>query len=348
MRAITLSPGVANSVRLEDRPDAVPQPGMLLVRAIAMGICGTDREMIAGDYGSAPAGETTLILGHESLGEVVDAPPNSGFSAGDHVVGIVRRPDPVPCSSCAVGQWDMCQNGRYTERGIKELHGYSSELWTIEPEFAVRVDKALKLLGVLLEPASVLAKAWQHIERIGQRAAWNPSRVLVTGAGPIGLLAAMMGVQRGYDVRVLDRVTTGPKPELVKGLGAAYFSSHIEEAGADADIVLECTGAAQLVFDAMTRTAPSGIVCLTGVSSGGRKLGVDLGALNRSMVLENDVVFGTVNANREHYELAAKALDSADPNWLARLITRRIPLDQWSSAFTRQDDDVKTIIDFTM
>jgi threonine dehydrogenase-like Zn-dependent dehydrogenase len=347
MHALTLTPGAADSVRVEEYPDPTPSADRLLVRALALGICGTDREMIAGQYGQAPPGEKRLILGHESLGEVLAAPPESGFAAGDLVVGIVRRPDPVPCPSCAVGQWDMCRNGRYTERGIKQLHGYGSELWTVEPGFAVKVEPSLGTLGVLLEPASVVAKAWQQIERIGARAAWTPRKVLVTGAGPIGLLAALMGVQRGYQVHVLDRVTSGPKPALVADLGATYHHEDVAQAGADADIVLECTGAAQLVFDVMTRTAPAGIVCLTGVSSGGRKLAVDLGALNRTMVLENDVVFGSVNANREHYHLAATALAKADRAWLSRLITRRLALHDWPSALDRIDGDVKTIIDFS-
>jgi threonine dehydrogenase-like Zn-dependent dehydrogenase len=347
MRAITVTPGVSNSVEVEEFPDPTPSADRLLVRALALGICGTDREIIAGQYGEAPPGEGRLILGHESLGEVLDAPAESGFAPGELVVGIVRRPDPVPCSSCAAGQWDMCRNGRYTERGIKQLHGYGSELWAVEPSFAVKVDQALGVLGVMLEPASVVAKAWQHIERIGARAAWNPHKVLVTGAGPIGLLAALMGVQRGYEVHVLDRVNTGPKPELVADLGATYHTGDVSRAGADADIVLECTGVAQLVFDVMTRTAPAGVVCLTGVSSGGRKLEVDLGTLNRGMVLENDVVFGSVNANREHYQLAAAALAKTDRLWLSRLITRRVGLQDWQTAFDHVDGDVKTVIDFS-
>src|SRR5579872_2029330 len=193
MRALTVAPGRKGSIQLEDRPDLEPPPGCALVEAVALGLCGTDRDIVAGDYGWAPAGEERLILGHESLGRVVEAPPGSDLRPGDLVVGIVRRPDPVPCPACAVGEWDMCRNGRYTERGIKERHGYGAERWAIEPDFAVKVDPRLGLLGVLLEPTSVVAKAWDHILRIGRRTrAWTPGRVLVTGAGPVGLLAAML------------------------------------------------------------------------------------------------------------------------------------------------------------
>jgi len=156
-------------------------------------VCGTDREIISGSYGWAPPGQQRLVLGHESLGEIKAAPAESGLAPGDLIVGIVRRPDPVPCPACAMGEWDMCRNGRYTERGIKERHGYGVERFRIEPEFAVKIDPTLGLLGVLLEPANIIAKAWDHIERIGRRAqVWTPKTLLVTGAGPVGLLAGLM------------------------------------------------------------------------------------------------------------------------------------------------------------
>ena len=168
-----------------------------------------------------------LILGHESLGRVVEA--HDGFAKGDHVVGIVRHPDPVPCPACASGQWDMCRNGLYTEHGIKGLNGFGAERWRIAPEFAVKVDPALGILGVLLEPTSVVAKAWDHIDRVWRLDA-PPHRALITGAGPIGLLAALIGVQRGCDVHVYDRNENGPKPALVKELGGTYHSGDLDDA----------------------------------------------------------------------------------------------------------------------
>ncbi|HRX86341.1 MAG TPA: glucose 1-dehydrogenase [Phycisphaerae bacterium] len=348
MRALTVVPQQKDSARVDDVPAPKPEAGAVLIETLAIGICGTDHEIVSGGYGEAPPGEERLILGHESLGRVLEAPANCGLSAGDLAVGIVRHPDPVPCPNCAAGEWDMCRNGQYTEHGIKGLHGFCTEQYRIEPEFAVRVDAGLERVGVLLEPASVVAKAWEHIERIGGRAVWSPRRLLVTGAGPIGLLAAMMGVQRGLDTHVLDRVTDGLKPQLVRDLGATYHSGSIEEAAQDADIVIECTGVGQLALDAIHNTAHDGITCLTGISSGGRPLQVDARALNREIVLENDVVFGSVNANRRHYEKAAKALAQADEGWLARLITRRVPLDRWAEALAKRGDDVKTVIDLTL
>src|SRR3954470_9910194 len=216
MRAVTIAPRQPGSLKLEEVSAPRVAPGTLLVKTMAVGVCGTDRELIDGHYGEAPPGESRLVLGHESLGRVLEAPAGGDFSAGDLVVGIVRHPDPVPCGHCAVGEWDMCSNGRYTERGIKQAHGFCSEVFTVEPSRAVRVEKKLGLAAVLLEPASILAKAWQHIERIGQRARWQPRRVLVIGAGPVGLMAALMGVQRGLEVHVQDHNETGPKPALVR------------------------------------------------------------------------------------------------------------------------------------
>ncbi|WP_437597851.1 glucose 1-dehydrogenase [Sorangium sp. So ce590] len=346
MRAITVEPGKPRSGLLEDIPEPPVEHGPVLVKTLAIGVCGTDVEIVNGGYGWAPPGKTRLVIGHESLGEVLEAPPDSGLDRGDWVVGIVRRPDPVPCASCAKGEWDMCRNGRYTERGIKAIDGYASERYRIEPEFAVVIDKKLGERGVLLEPASVVAKAWDQIERISARTSWKPRSVLVTGAGPIGLLAALLGVERGLEVRVLDRVTEGPKPGLVRELGAAYHASSVQEAGAGVDMVIECTGVGKLIYDAMQIVAPVGLVCLAGVSSGGRTLPVDVQGLNREMVLENTVVFGTVNANRRHYEAAAASLARADQGWLDRLITRRVPLDRWAEALVRQPADVKPIVTF--
>jgi threonine dehydrogenase-like Zn-dependent dehydrogenase len=158
----------------------------------------------------------------------------------------------------------------------------------------------------------------------------------------------MMGVQRGLDVHVLDLVTDGPKPSLIRDLGATYHSESVGEACYAPDIVLECTGVGQLVLDVMQNTAPNGIICLTGISSGGRLLELNPTALNRAMVLENEVVFGTVNANRSHYEAAADALARADLSWLERLITRRVPLRQWNEVLSRQPNDVKVVVDLTL
>jgi threonine dehydrogenase-like Zn-dependent dehydrogenase len=194
------SPG---SSRLEDIPDPPIHNGSLLVEAIAAGVCGTEIEIAQGKYGWAPPGKSRLVLGHESLGRVLDPGVASELKKGDLVIGIVRRPDPVPCPNCALGEWDMCRNGEYTERGIKQIDGFMSDRWRIEPDYAIKSDLTLGILGVLLEPTTVVAKAWEHVLAVGRRATWEPKTVLVTGAGPIGLLSALLAKELGFHVHVL-------------------------------------------------------------------------------------------------------------------------------------------------
>jgi len=345
MRALSVKPLTPGSAELSDIPEPDPAEGPVLVEAIAVGVDGTDQEIIDGAYGWAPPDRDRLVLGHESLGRVLDAPDGSGLRAGDLVIGIVRHPDPVPCENCAAGEWDMCRNGMYTEHGIKERDGFIRERYRLLPDMAVKADPALGDLAVLVEPTSVVAKAWDHVDRIGARAVFQPRRVLVTGGGPIGLLGAMIGVQKGLEVHVLDRVTEGPKPALVKDLGAAYHPD-LEETDVMFDAVIECTGVGPLVFHAIEHTAPGGVICLTGIASSDRKVPLDAAAINKEMVLNNTVLFGSVNAGRRHYEQAERALAAAERGWLERLVTRWAPLDRWAEALERRPDDVKTVISF--
>lgn len=201
---------------------------------------------------------------------------------------------------------------------------------------------------MLLEPATVVAKAWDHIEKIGRRSTWAPRTVLITGAGPIGLLAALLSVQRGYDTHVVDLVTEGRKPAMVRRLGARYaHSGALSQTATEADVILECTGHAEMLLEARGAVVRHRIVCLTGVSSAGAESVIDPGLLNRNMVMHNSVLFGSVNANRQHYEQAARALAEADGAWLTDLITRRVRLSDWDQAYARERDDIKTVLDFT-
>jgi threonine dehydrogenase-like Zn-dependent dehydrogenase len=328
-------------------PDPPAADGSLLVRARQLGLCGTDFELIAGHYGWPPDHSHHLILGHESLGEVEQAPADSDFVPGDWVIGIVRRPDPEPCPACAAGEWDMCRNGRYTERGIKQKHGFGAERWRIEPEYAIKVEPGLRDVAILVEPASVLAKAWEHIEHIAKRAYWRPRSLLVTGAGPIGLFAALMGHQRGLDVHVLDQMSDGPKPQLVQALGGKYYSGSVQQLGFSPDIVIECSGAAEVIRDSLLALANGGIFCMVGSSSHPQNEMLNVIQLNRRLVLGNAVVFGVVNANRRHYEQAAEVVRRAERSWLQGVITRREPLTSWRSAFQRRPGDVKVVLDFS-
>ncbi len=345
MRAMTVVPGRPDSATVSEVEQPPTTDGDVLVEGLLAGICGTDGEVVYDGYGEPPAGAERIVLCHESLGRVLEAPADSGLTSGDLVAGIVRRPDPVPCPCCARDEWDFCRNGRYSERGIKGLHGYGAQTWRVDPKFAVRVDAGLGDLGVLVEPASVVAKAWEQIERIGGRACFAARRVLVTGAGPIGLLAALLAVQRGYEVHVLDKVTEGPKPQLVADLGASYHHGSVDDLGFEPDIVVECTGVGSLVFDIADSCAPNAIICLAGISSGHRDLPTNLDEINKTLVLENAVLFGSVNAARRNYEQAAVALARADQAWLGRLLTRRMPLERWPEALRKEPNDVKVIVD---
>jgi glucose 1-dehydrogenase len=347
MKAITVEPKKPDTARWEEVEEPDARQGSILVETIAVGVCGTDVEIIEGKYGWPPPGKARLILGHESLGRVLEADSAGSLKKGDLVVGIVRRPDPVPCPNCAVGEWDMCRNDQYTERGIKQIDGFMSERWRIEPEYAMKVDSSLGLLGVLLEPTTVVTKAWEQVDAIGRRAFWNPRTVLVTGAGPIGLLAALLGMQRGLDVHVLDRVDSGIKPDLVRALGASYHAGTVAGVGFRPDIIIECTGAGPVISDSIQEIGNGGIICLTGIGSGDRRTGAATGDIAAEVVLRNNVVVGSVNANRRHWYKAGEALARADRAWLGRLITRRERPENFANALLRRDDDIKVVVQFT-
>jgi threonine dehydrogenase-like Zn-dependent dehydrogenase len=327
----------------------VPLPdagsGCLLVKGRAVGICGTDIEIIEGGYGEAPPGQDRLILGHESLGEVVEAPRGSGFRPGDLVAGVVRRPDPQPCDHCALGQWDMCRNDLYTECGIKQRDGYACEAYRLDPEYAVRIDPALGELGVLLEPTSVVAKACLHAMHILRRTEVPIRTALITGAGPIGLLAALVARQAGLETYVVDIVETGPKPDLVRDLGAHYHAGSATDLQISPEVVIECTGIGTVLRAAGKVAAAGGVIALTGISAAPSAHEVDVNAFNKHMVLSNKVLFGSVNAGRSHYEAAAQVLARADPAWLDRIISRRVPAERWDEVLERRPDDVKVVLE---
>lgn len=348
MKAITVEPKKAGTARYMEMPEPDMRDGSILVEAIAVGVCGTDVEIMEGKYGWAPPGQKHLILGHESLGRVIDPGTSTGFKKGDLVVGIVRRPDPVPCPNCAVGEWDMCRNGLYTERGIKEIHGYMSERWRIEPEYAVKIDPSLGMLGVLLEPTTVVTKAMEQIGMIGRRSYWQPRTILVTGAGPIGLLAALsLKIWGIEEVHVLDRMESGAKPDLVRELGAIYHSGNVTDLDFEPDAIIECTGVGAVIAGCIKKIGSSGIICLTGVGQGGVVGTGVLADVAAAAVLRNNVIVGSVNANKRQWYRAGLTLAKADRAWLAKLITRREKPENFMKAVERNPDDIKVVIQFS-
>ncbi|MEV0085482.1 glucose 1-dehydrogenase [Saccharopolyspora sp. NPDC050642] len=345
MKAATVVPGKPELSAVTELPDPVPEPGELLVRGLLVGFCRIDRDVTEHAHGALPPGQDRMVLFHESVGQAVHAPAISGFQDGDYVVGVVRRPDPEPCEACAAGQWDFCLNGEYTERGIRGLDGFGAQLWTVEPQFAIKVSPGLGALGVLTEPASVVAKAWEQVDMIGRRAYFAPHRALVTRAGPIGLLAALLGVQRGLEVHVLDQVAEGTRPDLVRALGATYHTS-LDDLRCEPDVVIETTGSGRLVFEVLQHTARNAITVLTGLAGHHRTMPFPAeAAIGNELMLDNDVVVSSVNANLRHYKQAVQALAAADRNWLESLISRRIPLRHWTDVFDTGPDEVKVVVD---
>jgi threonine dehydrogenase-like Zn-dependent dehydrogenase len=342
MRAMTVVPGKADSAAVTEVAEPPESDGSVLVEGVLAGICATDLEIVSGGF--ERDGSTRMVLGHESLGRVIEAPAGSGLNPGDLVAGIVRRPDPEPCPACARGEFDFCRNGLYTERGIKGLDGYGSERWRVDPYYAVPVPPELGRLGVLVEPASILTKAWDQVDQVGARSWYAPKHVLVTGAGPIGLLAALIAAQRGYAVHVLDRSDQGPKPQLVRDLGGEFLTD-LADLSVAPDVVIEATGAGQVVVACAELLPPAGVLCLTGISPSPHAIDVQVDALTRQLVIRNAALVGSVNAAKRHYAGAVDVLLAADRSWLDRLITRTVPLAEWPAGLAKEPDDIKVVVD---
>jgi len=181
---------------------------------------------------------------------------------------------------------------------------------------------------------------------VGQRTFWEPKTALVTGAGPIGLLAALRLSVRDLQVHVLDRAETGPKPELVRSLGAMYHTGSVLDLDFAPDIIVECTGVGAVIGDSIQKVKSGGIVCLTGVGAGGAA-GRTTADSAAAVVLKNNVIVGSVNANKRHWYRAGQNLARSDREWLSRLLTRREKPENFINALERQPDDVKIIIQFS-
>lgn len=340
MRALVWeADGDKGRLSLGDVPEPPPEDGEILVEAIALGICATDRHLIRRPPRS-PHRRDWLVLGHESLGRVLQAPEGSGFAPGDLLAGIVRRPDPVPCRSCALGEPDRCENGRYTERGIIGRDGFGSDRFRIEVANAVRLERSLGVLGVLMEPTSIVAKGWERVDRLVERR----ERALVLGAGPIGMLAALLGAQRGYALDVVDRVPEGDKPRQVAALGGTYHTSTASLPGGY-DVVVDCTGA--LLGEAIRQSAPGGVTCLVSGGADHSQPPIELPELAHQLVGRTKAIVGTVNANRRHFEAAHRALCQADPEWLAGLLGLSVPAEDWARAFDAGPEIIKAVIRFS-
>jgi threonine dehydrogenase-like Zn-dependent dehydrogenase len=357
MRAVTVVPGKAHSLAVrDDVPDPDPRRGDAVVRVLETGVCGTDAEIDAALFGEAPPDSPYLILGHENLGRVERAPEGSGLAAGDLVVATVRRPCPELCRSCLEGQQDMCLTGNYLERGIKGLHGYMCERYAESPRYLIPVPAHLRAVAVLVEPLSFIEKGVEQALRFQQRLEWNPRQAVVLGAGPVGLLAAMTLRLRGFDVTVASRgPTDSPAARLVQEAGMRYVSTRetkvesLAQVVGEIDVMVEATGAAEMILPAIRATGLGGVCVLASVTGGESKVTFDVAAWNQDMVLGNRVVFGTVNASRRHFEAGVRDLATAEerfPGWLERIITRRLPMTEAKTAFAKGKGDIKSVLRF--
>src|ERR1044071_6938131 len=339
MKTIAVTPGVPGSVRLVEMPapevsDVAGGRGVL-VRVLRVGVDGTDKEINAAEYGAAPEGSDFLVIGHEGFGQVEAVGPNvREVEPGDYVVATVRRPGHGIYD--LIGTNDMTTDSVYYERGINLRHGFLSEYYVDDAEFIVKVPKGLKEVGVLLEPMTVVEKGITQAFEIQRRLrVWKPRRAAVMGAGTIGLLATLVLRLRGVEVVTFGKT---PKPylnsELVEALGATYVTSGelpVAKSGerypGGFDLIFEATGYSPIVFDSMQALAKNGVLVLSSVTGGDRRIEVPADKINLEFVLGNKVMVGTVNANREYFEAGVRDMSQAElqyPGWLARLLTHPV------------------------
>jgi len=344
MKAVAVIPGTPGSMHLRKVPrptlDQVPGGRGVLVRVLRVGVDGTDKEINAAEYGAPPPGDDYLITGHEGFGRVEAVGPNvTELAPGDYVVATVRRPGHSIYD--VIGTNDMTTDDTYYERGINLRHGFLSEYYVDDAEFVVKVPQGLRHVGVLLEPTTVVEKGIAQAYEIQRRLrVWRPKRAAVLGSGTIGLLATMALRLRGLDVTVFGRT---PRPnlnaELVESLGARYLTTQdvplMEGAKRHGpfDLMFEATGFSPIVFEAMQALGKNGVLVLSSVTGGDRKVEVPADAINLQFVLGNKVMVGTVNANREYFESGVKDLAQCEaqfPGWLARLLTHPVKgLENW-------------------
>jgi threonine dehydrogenase-like Zn-dependent dehydrogenase len=353
MRVLTVRPGEPDSLGIEAQPVPQPGAGQALVRMLELGIDGTDNEVIEGGSGKPPAARERMIVGHESFGQVVAVSPEvEGLRVGDLVVATVRRPDPAATQPdlCLTKQLDMCPEGTYLERGIQGEDGYAAEYYVERVEYLIRVPPALRHVAVLTEPTSIALKGIERAWHFQSEFEWRPRKALVTG-GSLALLGAMLLRERGLEVTFIAR--SGPessKAKLVEAMGGRYVQSDKRPlgellAGERFDFIFEGTGVPALVFQSLCMLSANGVLCAAGLPSSSQKLTISADCVGLEMVLGNRIFFGTVNSNRGHFERALEAmerLEKAHPGLLERVITGRLPLENYSAALN--EVDIKNIL----
>jgi threonine dehydrogenase-like Zn-dependent dehydrogenase len=355
MRAIGVSQA-KRSIKLIDHPEPRrTADDEVKIRILEVGVCGTDREICEFKFGEPPAGSEFLVLGHEALGEVVEVGPAvQGLRAGSLVVPMVRLPcsDPA-CQACRAGRQDFCLTDTFPEHGIRRCHGFMAERVVERERYLLPVSPDLREVAVLVEPLTIMDKALKEVEKVQRRLPWSPGmgrRALVLGAGPVGLLGAMAFLLRGCDTTIVARSpATTPNARLAQAIGARYVSSRevpLQDLG-PFDVIYEAAGAPIVAFEALATLAPNGICVLTGVPGAGEIVQFDGGRAMRNLVLQNQVVLGTVNAGRDSFTGAIEMLAQMNRQWpesLRGLITGRHPLEGYAELLLEKPKGIKSIM----
>ena len=356
MKAIVIAPHVADSIHMRDMPDPELARDQVAVKTIRVGLCATDVELERGIYGEAPAGSEFLILGHENFGIVEQVGPQvKDLKTGDFVVATVRRPCGT-CPQCKAGENDMCSSGLYTERGIMRRHGFMAQFYVESPRYLHRIPNSVRDVGVLLEPMSVVEKGIDQAFRLQRRMkVWKPRLGMALGAGPIGLLAAAVMRVRGLRTVVIGReAPTDTRAQIAAALGAEYvcvaertLRDVVTDVG-EPDLVMEATGSAQVVFDAMEILDRNGVLCLLSVTSGNTVQPEPIAAINQRVVLGNQVIFGSVNAGARHFSAGVQDFVRIEKRWpgvLQRLLTNPLPWEEYRRWFADRGRDIKATLE---
>jgi len=374
MKAVAVRPSRREVGLVEHEMPALTSPTEARVRILDVGVCGTDREICAFDYGTPPAGSDYLILGHEALGEVIGVGPlTSRVRPGDLVVPMVRRPCPHDtCGSCRHGRPDFCFTGDFTERGIKSAHGFMTEFIVEDERFLNVIPRSLRPLGVLVEPLTIAEKAliqlwevqerlpWEcrHVHPVGNGHAGRGSchRAVVLGAGPVGLLGAMALASRGFETTVYSR--SGAPEEraaLIESFGARFVPAEtvsveqLAERVGRIDLVYEAVGASALAFETMKFLGANGVFVFTGVPGRKGPVEIDTDRVMRNLVLNNQIVLGTVNAGRDAFDAAIRDLESFEKRWppaIRSLISGRFPIEAHRDLLLGRMPGIKNVLAF--
>lgn len=369
MRAVAVVPESRQVHLIDVQEPPLRDPQDVKVKILDVGVCGTDREICRFDYGTPPSHAPHLVIGHETVGEVVEVGPAvTRVKVGDLVVPMVRRPCAHDeCGACRVERQDFCFTGDFHERGIKDAHGFMTEVIVDHERYMNVVPRALRDVAVLVEPLTIAEKALAQIWQVQQRLPWSCShsaatprgachRAVVIGAGPVGLLGAMALVNAGFDTTVYSRGTApNPKSAIVAAIGARYVDAEqisVDELArqvGNIDLVYEAAGASQVAFEAMRVLGTNGIFAFTGVPGRRGPIAIDTDLLMRNLVLKNQVVLGTVNAGREVFEAAIADLAVFVERWpdaVRGLITGRFPIEAHRELLLGQSSGIKNVLAF--